>query len=231
MEVFALTPLTGAGISLLEMIRNLGRLLSCVAAVAALVVVVAPTASAAEFEASEYPATVTATPENEIVISNGVRSVTCANIVMPGTLSGAAESIALTPSYANCTGNANTTATVTMNGCTYTFKAIGELNIDCPLGSNSIIDIWATGKKHTDPKMCRLEVPEQGPIKGLSYHNTTLNGKNAIKLTTVSSNFTVLRTEGSALNCGASHKDGTFTGIFKWVASLFSGAIDLVFVP
>jgi hypothetical protein len=110
-----------------------------------------------------------------------------------------------------------------MNGCDYTLHVTertnastghGKVTVDCEVGKSIQIDIWATGKKHTEAKLCRLEVPAQGPLAGIEYHNRTKpSGKKYIELTIKINTLRVLRTEGTAVNCGAAEKvNATYEG-------------------
>jgi hypothetical protein len=204
------------------MIRNIKALGLAVVAVLAMSAVVASAAQAAnQIQASEYPATVTGTQTGENVLSNGVRSVSCAKANLVGELAAASSTLTIAPEYSECTGNANTTATVNTAGCTYTLHSEevttttgnGKVTITCA-GEGIIIDIWATGKSHSEAKLCRLVVPSQGPKAIGEYHVREEGGVKYLEMTLKSETLTVKRTEGTALNCGAAEKtNATYNGV------------------
>jgi hypothetical protein len=184
-------------------------------AIFALTAVAASAASAHEVTAGAYEANVSGEQTTTNTLSNGVREVTCANATFTGALTAAAPSITFVPVYTNCTGNASTTATIDMNGCDYIVTptaASGIANnasvtVNCT-GTNEItITIWATGKAHTEAKLCTLGVPHQTVLA--KYTNTA----NGIDLVFAANTLTVKRLEGTAVNCGKeSTTAGTYTG-------------------
>ncbi|MDX6622187.1 MAG: hypothetical protein QOE75_119 [Solirubrobacterales bacterium] len=220
------------------MIRNLKALGVCAIAVLAMSAVVASAAQAADdIQAGSYPATIDGVQTNENVLSNGIRSVTCAEATLTGTLSEKSKTVTINPSYSACTGNGSTTATVTTTGCSFVLdptetvagtNGTGTVDVVCS-GSGITIDIWATGKKHSEAKLCRLVVPSQKGITGGTYHNREVGGKKVIDLNFASSNVLVNRTEGTAVNCGAATKtEGTYNGALRGSATNEGGSqIDL----
>jgi hypothetical protein len=220
------------------MTRNLKVLGLCVVAVLAMSVMVASAAQAKPLiRAERYTATVSGTQTGENVLSNGVRSVSCKEASLSGLLTEASSTITISPSYSICTGNANTTATVDTTGCDYTLHTEGvtgastgngKVTITCE-GPGIIIDIWATGKSHSETKLCRLVVPSQGPTAIGEYHNReTAGGLRYVELTLSSSTLIVKRTEGTALNCGAAEKtNATYAGVADATATNEEEEIDL----
>jgi hypothetical protein len=188
--------------------------------------------------AGAYPATLSGIQTNENVISNGVRASTCAVASHTGVLGGASESLAIAAGFANCTGNGATTSTVDFEGCTFRLQVttqdtastgFTQTFIDCPAGNTIKIDIWSSGVAHNQTKLCRLELPAQGPITGGAYHNVTApSGKRGIEVTLISQNVTISRTYGTATACGAVHKNnGTWIGNYLWTATSGGLAVDL----
>jgi hypothetical protein len=214
------------------MIRNLKALGLLVVAAFAMTAIGASAAHAqpANFQAGSYTATVRGVQTTENTLSNGIRSVSCATANLTGGLPAASTTITIESSYSNCTGNGNTTATVTTNGCDYTLHVVtktatdtgtGSVTIMCPPGQAIQVDIWATGKAHNEPKLCRLEVPEQGPVGGIEWHDITpaAPAKKTVLLTLNINTLRVLRTEGTLLNCGPAEKTtATYTGNIEWSA-------------
>jgi len=216
------------------MTRNARALGLALVAMLAMGAVLASAASALTVTAAKYPAAISATQTNTNTLSNGIRTVSCSEASLTGEIGAASETVQITPVYGGCTGNGGTTATVNANGCTYTLKptvehsattGTGTITVDCPEGKRILVDIWATGKKHTEAKLCRLEVGAQGPLSGGEYHNTANGILLTINLTTVK----VLRTEGTAANCGAAEKtEGTCTGNVEATAKSGGEAVNLM---
>ncbi|MDX6622183.1 MAG: hypothetical protein QOE75_115 [Solirubrobacterales bacterium] len=179
--------------------------------------------AANDVTAAEYPASVVGTQTNENVISNGIRSFTCSSASLTAELAAPSSTIPIQASYSGCTGNGNMTVTINMNGCSYLLHitsettattGLGATTIVCSAGKNIQMDMWATGKSHSEGKLCRLELPAQNAIPNVEYHVVSVGGgRTGIELTLISSSVKLLRTEGTAVNCGAAEKtNGTYTG-------------------
>jgi len=217
------------------MTRNIKALGLTLVAMLALGAVIASAASALTVTAAKYTAAISATQTNVNTLSNGIRSVSCSEASLTGSIAKAEEVVEITPVYGGCTGNGNTTATVNANGCTYTLRptvahtettGTGTISVHCPEGKRILIDIWATGKKHSEAKLCRLEVGAQGPLSHGEYHNTLAGG---IELTINLTEVKVLRTEGTAANCGAAEQPkGTYTGNVLATATNEGAAVHLM---
>jgi hypothetical protein len=195
--------------------RNLKVLGLALAAVFALTAVAASAASAHSITAGAYEANVSGVQTNTNTLSNGVREVSCSTAKLTGALTAAAETITIIPEYEGCTGNAGTTATIDMNGCDYTLTvtgtSTGTVTVMCPTGKKIEVTIWASGKAHTEPRLCTLAVEAQGPLSGGTY--TNLSGTEGMQLKLALSTLDVKRTEGTAANCGAENKTtGTYNG-------------------
>ncbi|MDX6623158.1 MAG: hypothetical protein QOE75_1090 [Solirubrobacterales bacterium] len=200
-------------------------------------------AEAGQFTAGSYAAEIGGFQTTTNTLSNGIRSVGCATASLATTNFAAASSLLyLGPSYANCTGNGNTTVTVDTEGCVYKFALTtkitattgeGTLSILCSAGNSIVYDIWATGKSHSEAKLCRLELPEQGPDIGVVYHVVTAgSGKKGIEVTMNINTLTIERTSGTAVNCGAALKtSATWEGnlLFTATESGLGSAIDFYF--
>lgn len=99
--------------------------------------VVTAGAQADTFTASKYPTSVTAASAkgNDVFKTEG-GNVECSSH-FGGTLTAAASSITITPSYTECQAFGVGSATVIM-GCDYVFHATGAVDIECP-ASNKIV--------------------------------------------------------------------------------------------
>lgn len=152
------------------MIRNLKILTAAAMALTAFGVLGASSAQAAEFHCSVEPCQVTMKPDGTgktahhvIFLSNetGYFQTTCGSITGEGTMSGKTSS-ELT--IGNIKGEGCTIAgmfsTLTSNGCHYLLKAAGTLTISCP-----------AGKEIENSGLCSYNIPPQGPLAGVTYHN------------------------------------------------------------
>jgi len=201
------------------MIRNLKVLGVAAVAVLAMSAAIASAAQGA-VTAGANPATVKGVQTNTNTLSNGIRTVSCTEANLTGTLAGSAESVTIAPTYGGCTGNGGTTATVTTTGCKYILtpdssaaSGTGKVSVSCEAGKNIVVEIWATGKSHSEAKLCKLEVPTQGPLSGGSYKNAGSGSTEHIELSFEITSLKVLRTEGTAANCGAAEKtNASYTG-------------------
>jgi hypothetical protein len=88
-------------------------------------------AAQAQFTASSYPTTVTATSAlgNDVFTVDG-SSVECAGHFQ-GTISEATTAVTITPTYTNCKAFGFSTATVDMNECDFVLHSNDELDLEC----------------------------------------------------------------------------------------------------
>jgi hypothetical protein len=201
-----------------------------VVAVMAMGAVAASGALAAAVHAETYPATLSGKQTNENVLSNGVRTVSCEEAALTGTLTEASETITISPTYSKCKGNSGTVAEVKTTGVVYhltlttgTFPTGFGFHIK--LTGVVHIKIWASQKaKEEAPNttLCELEVPETGntEIKGGEAMNLGSGSTRSIQLHIASENVLVKRASGTAANCGAAEKtNGTYNGELNGTAS------------
>jgi hypothetical protein len=184
--------------------RKFKALLLAAMAVTALSAVWASAASAAQFTApgagagtTTIVASADGTPKNshhvfDVVLPKNVLPITCDSSGIHGSQSGeAAASVTVTANYTGCTFLGQT-ATVSMNGCDYTFGANGTATIDCP-GANEITFTAAN---------CTVHVPGGQVLSGISYTNI---GNQ------VTASASVKNIHGVATGAGCP-ETGTFTG-------------------
>lgn len=208
----------------------------------------ASSASAAKFtiEKGNYAATVKAVQINENVISNGVRSVSCAEGTLTGTLAAESESIEFAPVYGNCKGNGGTLATVTVNGCKY---KVAITAFTKPVAQESIALVCAGAIKQIEinvyeskkegekvvegAKLCTLAIPSVNglgeavnqAITGTESSNELEGGATArLEFDILSSNILIKRTFGTAAVCGAAEtKVGSYSGKLEATATESAG--------
>lgn len=140
-------------------------------------------ASATEFTAASYPASLEAEQpagaQHEFEIGSG--NTRCTTAAFTGTLSGATTSITITPHFTGCT-TFGLLSTVTMNGCDYRFNLPaagnnGTTDIVCPSGNEIVVD--------TSGGLCDTHYKAQSGLPGIAYQN---NGKHVdliMKLTSI----------------------------------------------
>jgi hypothetical protein len=111
------------------------KLLGVIAFVIGGIFAVVPAISlATNFTASSYPATFTGTSSGqEFWLEAG--KVECSSTHFTGTLSAPSSSVTITPFYGSCKAFGLSSASVSMNGCDYTFTTFGTWSINCSSGS------------------------------------------------------------------------------------------------
>jgi hypothetical protein len=164
--------------SRIPMTRNLKVLMAAAFALAAFGVLSASAAQAAEFHCATHPCRGTLKPDgavgsktaHHVFIINGDTSAGVPSSISStcNEISGESTSETETTTsqkfenikYTGCTFIGQP-ATVSMNGCTYTFTSAGQVTITCP-GTNKIEIKIETG--------CTATIGSQGPLNGISYH-------------------------------------------------------------
>ena len=136
---------------------------------------------AAQFEASSYPTTVTATSAlgNGVVETEG-GSVECQEH-LEGTLSGASSAIDFKVTFTNCKAFGFASATVHGNGCVLRVHANLEADLICPAGK--VLEVTAG--------TCVMHVASQNGLKWLAMSNGGGGHVDiGIKLSTLTYNVT-----------------------------------------
>jgi hypothetical protein len=196
------------------MLRNLKRAAVLFGALCALGVVTASSAFAAEFTFGAAPAAITGsqTEQNIFAVKNTAGSriqVKCSVASFEGTSSTASgNELTITAEYSGCTLG-GLAASVTMNGCKYTFTGAGSGAL------TALVDVagCTPGKTITVKKgNCTISVGEQ---TGLN-HVTFENGGTASEMDTLAraavSNITSTQTGSECPAPGATQSDGTYSG-------------------
>jgi hypothetical protein len=155
------------------MTRKLRPLLAAAMALTAFGVLAGSGAQAAEFHCSVEPCRVTMKPDGVvpsktahqvILFGNGVESfsTTCNSVTGEATMNSKTSS-ELTMSNINGEGCtiAGKASTLKANGCDYLLRSAGTLTINCPEGK----EIENNGFE------CNYNIPAQGPLGGVAYHN------------------------------------------------------------
>lgn len=151
------------------MIRNLKILVLAAMALAALGVLGASGTQAAEFHCSVSPCQVTMKPDgtgktaHHVIDLYGGFTTTCTAVTGEATLS---EKTSTELTIGNIQGEGcsflGQPAFLISNGCHYLLKAAGTLTVVCPAGK-VIENQGGLG--------CTYNIPPQGPLPGISYHN------------------------------------------------------------
>jgi len=146
------------------MIRKFKTLGLAMVAVLAMSAFVA-SAAQAQYTASSYPATATATSAlgNDVFTTEG-GTVECASH-FEGTLTEASSSLTVTPTYTSCKAFGFVSATVNMNGCAYIFDresaSSSAATVECPAGKS--IQVIAGN--------CEVTIAAQSPTGSVSTSN------------------------------------------------------------
>lgn len=167
-------------------------------------------ASASQFRAEAYPATVTGSQGkvHEITVSTGV--IKCATATVAGTLPGASSTATLTPAFTSCKAF-GVKATSAVNSCSYVLQSTNEsapfsgtVGISCSK-SGDAIEFSPTGMA------CQVTIPAQSGVGSVEFENTGLNKKRAIALSLNVSSLQYTET-GAACGSPGAHSNGAWTG-------------------
>jgi hypothetical protein len=174
----------------------------------------AASASASQFRAETYPATISGAQVTIQKMTTGVGGTAkCSTATVSGSLSAASGALTLTPVYAGCKVY-GVSATVNVNSCGYTLHStneappfVGTVDIACTK-SGDAIEINPTGLE------CQLKLPAQTGLAKVEYENTGFNKARAIQVTY---NVTSLRYTETGVGCPTpgEHSDGTWQGSSK----------------
>lgn len=203
------------------MTRILKSLGVALAAIAALVAVMAPAASAepGTLTAPQYPAIVTGQQGLGATFDIGegpFKQVGCGISTLDATLVAATALATFRPTYENCISEPGADpVTVTMNDCDYRIgfglpgttempESTGTMraSIVCPDGQQIEIHVYENAMAHAENvAVCTYDIPPQGPVPAGAYHNVA--GMPDDVLATVKAKFTAVNTIGPAMVCGA----------------------------
>lgn len=190
------------------MLRNLKVLGLAIVAVLAMSAVVAQAASAAEFTAENYTASLSGEQVGEHVFTVEGNTVKCPTAVFSGSLAAASSEVTnVSAKYGNeeakCTAFGFLSATVKMNGCTYNFKVnsgsednfTGTAALKCPTGAKVTIVAGTceatVGEKTTGGATVNQEV---GPINYVNMTNTPTS-KNDVTVNPAATNVVADKTK------------------------------------
>jgi hypothetical protein len=175
-----------------------------------------PSADAAAFHTSSNEITITVLPDGTGKTSHQVFDIaawpiTCAGVEAIGTVSAGVTFIAwktqavlyLPVAAGACSlGGSPIIAPPQMEGCNDSFRASGEIDIDCPPGKSIH---YFTGLS------CELTIPSQTNKTKVNYHNIEVSGVKAI---TAEINLSSIRYLSAGIGCGVAaglHEDGKYT--------------------
>jgi hypothetical protein len=193
--------------------------LALFAALALTAVAGAATASASQFRAQQYPATITGTQGTpQKLVLNGATTIKCSNPTATATATTASSTLDLTPTYSGCTLG-GLAATITPNGCHLNYTSTSEsapftgtFGVNCSAGS--AIEI----KQGT----CVISIASQSGVSGMEFTNS---GSGNSRTVTATYGLTTLAYSGGAGCPGSlvgSFSNGTMTG-----TSVLKGSVGL----
>jgi hypothetical protein len=170
------------------------------AGILAISALAASSASAAEFMSEGENATLNGSQVNTHTLKTTAGELTCSTVDFSASIAwrtGLSISFNLTMDGCHFVIFGSTiSATVNMNGCTYTYYASGQADIVCPAGKKIVV----TGAG------CTVEIGAQTGKKSVSYTN---NGTHI----DISTNLSGISYNHSGFTCGTgSGTTGTFTG-------------------
>jgi hypothetical protein len=190
------------------MIRNSKLLGLALVAFLAITAVIASSASAAEFTASDYPATISGTQSAAHRFEVGGGTVTCNTATFSGTQSGASVNQTIDPTYTGCTafGFINSTVTGFKNtggSCDYSFNANGVNTLVCPSGDVKI---------DAGPCSVTLEASKNTALKSNTYTNNTPSAGRITAHTAVTNIHAVVTSGFGCPVAGKTYIDAKYTG-------------------
>jgi len=192
--------------------KTLGLAMVAVLAMSAFVA----SAAQAQYTASSYPTTGTATSTlgNDIFTTEG-GTVECKSHFV-GTLSEASNTLTVTPTYTSCKAFGFAHATVNMNGCAYVFHRVApEPPATVSTNSNVTVECPEEPEKKSIQILagnCEVSVGAQGQLSTVETHNSG-NHVNA-KANVGGIAYTVLKDGflcpflGTGAKTGATYKQG-----------------------
>ena len=149
----------------------------------ALTMLLAASASAAQFQAPSYPVSLTGEASSSSALEIKTESGTskCTKVSLSGTASGASSAVSVTPNYSSCKAFGLSATTVT-NSCSYVLQSTNENNpftgnvdIACSKGGDAI-EIVPTGLD------CRVKIPAQTGLAGAAFANGGASFKSNLSL-------------------------------------------------
>jgi hypothetical protein len=168
-----------------SMIRNLKVLMAAATALTAFAALGASGAQGAEFHCSVAPCQVTMKPDgtgttaHHVITLIGGFSTTCKTVTGEATLSSKTSSeITISNIQGEGCSFLGQPSTLKSNGCHYLLGSGGTLTVTCPEGK----------ELENNGFNCNYNIPAQGPLKGVSYHNVgsevTMEMKVKLKVST-----------------------------------------------
>jgi hypothetical protein len=220
-----------------SMIRNLKVLVAAAMALAAFGAFSASGAQAAEFHCGAAPCTATLKPDETantktshhvFIVENAAKTIsvsfTCGSLSGASTVAspvttpeievggtvGAANALV----YNECLVNGSGKVTVDMNGCKYNFTAGGTVQVTGCTNAAKQIEV-------TTPE-CNFDVPQQGPLAGITYHNIGAVGSREV---TVSANVTLagVHVTGTEAGCFGFKESESLTGTYTTGNTIVTG--------
>ena len=198
-------------------LRALGLALIAAVAIAAVVASVAG-ATTLSTTTGFYPVTVTGSQEGEPTQFKvgAVRTVSCTEATLDGTLAAASPATTFTAAYDGCTSSPSALpVTVNMKSCDFTFtwgtpawplntRGNATVAVDCATPADAIqVTAYKTVEHTTANTACTYAIAPQGPIPGaFQYHNI---GAGTTAEVTLEKNLKEIKTKvitGTKLLCG-----------------------------
>lgn len=151
----------------MKRIKTVG--LAAVAALALCLATGASAASAAEFRAEDYPASVSGSQVETLALSTHAGNVQCQTVDLSGTAAEASSSLELAATFGKCKAFGFLQASIDMNSCSYVLESTSDLppldgTLDLACGEEGdAIEIKAF--------TCTVTVPEQEDLDSLELEN------------------------------------------------------------
>jgi hypothetical protein len=179
-------------------------------------------ASADDFTAEKYPATLTGKNTKIDKLTVTVGTVGCQNSSYVATVTGATTTLTITPSYSSCTAF-GFPATIDMNGCQLIGNigagTTGDGDISCPAGQSITITAISAGTNK-----CTLHIESQADLTGvITFVNKGSGTTREVELSGTLTGVDYSHTKGTGLGACAA---GTATNGSIEMSALVTGEED-----
>jgi len=183
-------------------------------AMLALNAVAATAASADDFTAEKYPATLTGTndPGFQNEFSSTVGTFRCTETKYMATIAGATTSLTASPSFSGCAAF-GFPFVIDMNGCTLKFNVgagtTGDVDLVCPAGAEVTMTANSAGTTK-----CTVHIPSQSFASGVTYSNTGAGATREVNISGNISNALMYKhTAGTGIGvCTTGSGSGSYAG-------------------
>jgi hypothetical protein len=196
----------------MKSIRTLGLL--AIAAMALIAFTGAGTASASQFRAEKYPASIVGSQVVQPVITLSGGNIKCPKNYLSGTLVSASGELPVDPTSSGTCTAFGVKTTISTNSCKFVFNSTNEsapysgtFGVACSKGGDSIL--------YDAPSLpCKVTIPAQASLGSVEFANTGINAHRAVTATLQVSNLKYTKT-GVGCPGQGTFETGKITGSYS----------------